>query len=60
MMNTPTTLTKKDHQAAIAWYHSIVTYLLNRADGLPLSVTELIRERNHENLLKFGANSKAH
>ena len=54
MTNSPVTLTKRDHQAVINWYFSIVTYLLNRADGLPLAVKELIKERNQEKLRKFG------
>ena len=49
-----TTLTKKQHQEDIDWYFHIVTYLLNRADGLPVAIKDLIRERNMENSARFG------
>jgi len=43
-----------EQQATIAWYFSIVTWLLNRSSGVPLSILELIRDGNAERLRKFG------
>jgi len=46
--------TMRQHQAVVDWYYHIVIYLLNRTDGLPVVVKDLIRERNMENCRKFG------
>jgi hypothetical protein len=43
-----------EQQAAIAWYASIVTWLLNRTEHTPFAIKELIREASHERSLKFG------
>lgn len=53
-MTTDINATVKQHQEIVDWYSHIVTYLLNRADGLPLAIKDLIRERNVENFTKFG------
>ncbi len=45
-------------RAAIAWYASIVTWLLNRCENTPLALVELIREKSHELHVEFGPAGK--
>ena len=55
------TLIKREYaefRAAINWYASIVTWLLNRCENTPFALVELIRERSHELHMEFGVERK--
>lgn len=43
-----------EQRAAVNWYAKIVTYLLNRAENLPLEIKDLIQEASHERAMKYG------
>ena len=42
------------YRALVSWYAKIVTYLLNRAENLPVEIKDLIREASAERMLKYG------
>ena len=46
--------TTEDFRSIIRWYSQIVRYLLNRSDGLPGAVVQLIRDANTERHQKWG------
>lgn len=45
------------YRATVDWYAKIVTYLLNRAENLPVEIKDLIREASHERAMKYGGST---